>query len=77
MLATVTLTTGTILPGTDDIKDLLEMAEASDFCRSMAVKAVSKVWCIANTESCFRAYRTLYTDALNLMDAEPPTWACY
>ena len=77
-IPTITLiTSNETLPGTDEIKDLIEMGQTNEFCNQMAVRSISRVWCIADARSELRAYRDLYTGALGALDAKAPTWASY
>ena len=77
-LATITLILNNeTLPGTDEIRDLVDMGLSGEFCNQMAVRAISRVWCICDARSELRSYRDLYTGALGALGAELPTWPSY
>lgn len=77
-LPTITLITNNeSLPGTDEIRDIVEMGQAGEFCNQMAVRAISRVWTICDARKELRSYRELYTGALGALGAELPTWPSY
>ena len=76
-LATITLRSGTTLPGTEECKGLIETGMTNDFCQDMVVRSLRRVWLVADANKDLHTYRELYTEALRLLDAVAPTWASY
>lgn len=77
-LPTITLITNNqTLPGTDEIRDLVDMGLAGEFCNQMAVRSISRVWCICDARRELRSYRDLYTGALGALGAKLPTARSY
>lgn len=65
------------MPGTEDVNELIEMAKASNFCKEMAIKSLSRVWIIANNREQLVPHRNMYTKALKALGATPPEKAMF
>jgi hypothetical protein len=76
-LATITLTTGTTLPGTEECQELLSHSQTNDFCKDMVVRSLQRVWLVADGRKELGSYRKLYTETLHLLGTVSPTWASY